>query len=494
LFENPAKMRSTVQFILDGQPVRLEFQQGRFPRPTTTLLQYLRDLPGHRGTKEGCAEGDCGACTVVLAEPDGNGGLRYRAVDSCLVLLPMVHGSQVITVEDLRDSSGSLHPVQQALVEKYGSQCGYCTPGVVMSLFALHKGTRAPAREEVIDAVAGNLCRCTGYRSIIDAGLAACGSGEHDRFAADAGAIVGQLSMIPREGLKIDTGTHRYIRPATLSEAIEARKQDPGALVICGATDVALRLTKKHEDISSILDLSGIPELRTMRAGTEGVSFGAAMTIQEALERCRSSCPPLARMLTVFGSRQIRNVATLGGNIGTASPIGDSIPVLMALKATVELTGPSGSRLLPIEAMLLGYRTTACGPDELITRIAVPPVPRDVVIQSYKISRRRDLDISSVSGAFRLRRDDAGNVTEVVIAFGGMSGKTQRATRTESFLTGRQWTREVVEEAMELLASEFTPLTDVRGTAEFRATIARNLLLKFWGETTTFSDTACVRM
>lgn len=482
-------MQSTVHFVLDGQPVRLEFLQGKSPQPTTTLLQYLRALPGHRGVKEGCAEGDCGACTVVLAEPDREKGLRYRAVNSCLVLLPMIHGKQVITIENLRDSSGSLHAVQKAMVEQYGSQCGFCTPGVVMSLFALYKSSQSPSRDEVADAVGGNLCRCTGYRSIIDAGLAACGNGMHDHFSSTQDVIVAQLHAIPREGLRIDTTEQRYIRPATLAQALEVRQSDPTALVVCGATDVALRVTKRHEQIRSILDVSGIAELRNVDDEKEGITFGAAMTMQEVLEKSLKKLPPLAEMLSVFGSRQIRNMATIGGNVGTASPIGDTLPVLIALHAEIGLTGPSGTRRLPIEAMLLGYRTTACRADELITHVFLPVLPDGVVVKSYKISRRRDLDISTVSGAFRLKKDEDGMVAEILLAFGGMAGKTQRATGTEAFLAGKPWSRRVVEEAMAGIVKEFVPLSDVRGSAGFRTIIARNLLLKFWDDTSTITDT-----
>jgi xanthine dehydrogenase small subunit len=476
-------MQSTVLFVLDGQLVRLEFPPGGSLPLTTTLLQYLRTLPEHRGVKEGCAEGDCGACTVVIAEPDGSHGLTYRAVDSCLVFLPMLHGKQVITVENVRDSSGGLHPVQKALVDHYGSQCGFCTPGVVMSLFALYKSCSSPSRDDVVDALAGNLCRCTGYKSIIDAGLVACGDRKADRFTSETNLVVELLASVPGTGLSIDSGGQRYLRPATLTEALAVRREDPAALVVSGATDLALRVTKRHELIPSILDISGIPELRTVDVSNGVVSFGAAVTIQEVLERSAGTIPALAEMLRVFGSRQIRNMATIGGNIGTASPIGDTLPVLLALQAEVELAGPYGARRLPIEEMIVGYRRTACRPDELITRVFIPTPPPDVIIRSYKISRRHDLDISTVSAAFRLETDVRGTANRVLLAFGGMAEQTRRAVRTEQFLCGKHWSRSVVEEAMEILTKEFDPLSDVRGSAEFRSTVARNLLLKFWDDT-----------
>jgi len=395
----------------------------------------------------------------------------------------MIHGKQVITVENLCDSSGNLHGVQQAMVDEFGSQCGFCTPGVVMSLLALHKTLSAPTREQVVDAIAGNLCRCTGYRSIIDAGLAAHGSGAMDHFRADAGRIRDLLLSIPRDGLLIEAGGRRYSRPSTIEEALQARRRDPDAVVLCGATDTALRVTKKHEEIPSIIDLSGISALRGQGATDTAFFFGAAVTIQEALDTAEKAIPPLAGMLSVFGSRQIRNIATIGGNVGTASPIGDTLPVLVALGAEIELTGPLGVRRIPVEEMLTGYRRTACKSDELITGVSIPRIPSDITVRAYKVSRRTDLDISTVSAAFRVRVDSDGRVDDVILAFGGMAEKVRRARSTEDFLQGKPWTREIVDRAMAGLSEEFRPLRDVRGSESFRAAVARNLLLKFWAET-----------
>jgi xanthine dehydrogenase small subunit len=394
----------------------------------------------------------------------------------------MLQGKQLITVENLREGNGTLHPVQRALVDLYGSQCGFCTPGIVMSIFALYKSGRIPERRTVVDALSGNLCRCTGYRPVIDAALKACTGDGHDRFTDQEAAVCSLLRSIPGDTLMIDTGTQRYCRPANLSEALIYRADHTGALVLTGATDVALRVTKKHEHLPSILDLSGIPELRALRAEGGMLSIGAAVTLQRILETAQESCLPLRDMLAVFGSRQIRSLATLGGNLGTASPIGDTLPVLLALKAVVKLEKSGGSRAVPVDQFITGYRKNACGENELITTVHIPAIPDGTIVRSYKVSRRRDMDISSVSAGFRLTRDGAGNVTSSVLAFGGMDATVSRARGVEAALQGARWTRESLSGAAEQLVHDFSPLSDVRGSAAFRMTVARNLLLRFWDD------------
>jgi xanthine dehydrogenase small subunit len=474
------RMQDSVQCVLDGRLIRIPFTPSSAYRPTTTVLQYLRSLPGHRGAKEGCAEGDCGACTVVLAEESAPGALTYSAVDSCLVFLPMVHGKHLITVENLRDKDGALHPVQRALVALHGSQCGFCTPGIVMSLFALYKSGDTPDRASVVDALAGNLCRCTGYRSVIEAALEACAGDRRDHFTDEETAVCSLLGTIPRETLFLNTGAQRYCRPSTLEEALAYRAEHPEALVLCGATDVALRVTKKHEQLSSILDLSGIPSLRTVCAEAGTLAIGSAVTLQDLLTATREACEPLGDMLGVFGSRQIRSMATLGGNLGTASPVSDTLPVLLALQAGVRLEKSGQWRMVAVENFVTGYRHTACGKNELITSIVIPEIPKGTIVRSYKISRRRDMDISSVSACFRLALDGTEHVSSTVLAFGGMAATVGRARHVEAALQGSRWTRDNVVTAAKELAKDFVPLSDVRGSASFRMTIARNLLLRFW--------------
>lgn len=476
-------MQSTVSFILDGKIQTVAFDGSSELRPTTTVLNYLRSLPTHKGVKEGCAEGDCGACTVVLGERNSDGTMKYRAVDSCLVFLPMIHGKQLLTVENLKNERGELHPVQQAMVETGGSQCGYCTPGFIMSLFSLYKRTGNPTRDDIDDALTGNLCRCTGYRPIIEAAATSCVNHGKDHLTNLEPQTSNLLRSIPNESLRIQTPHQLYLRPASLGEAITLLHQHPNAVVIQGATDVALRVTKKNELLKEILDLSGIEELKTFSEKANEVTIGSGLPLQELMPKIQKTFPALYTMLTVFGSQQIRNLATLGGNLGTASPIGDTLPVLFAYKARVVLEGINGRREVPIEQFIVGYRKTVRKPDELITAVILPKITNETIVWSHKISKRKDLDISTVSAGFRLERNGNGEVKEIVLAYGGMAERTKRATHAEQFLLGKQWNRESVEQAMPLIAKEFTPISDARSSAEFRKVAAKNLLLKFWNET-----------
>ena len=476
-------MQSSISFVLDDRIIAIDFGPGSGLTPTTTVLNYLRGLPTHRGVKEACAEGDCGACTVVLAEPERDGTLRYRAVDSCLIFLPMLHGKQLITVENLKSPEGDLHPVQSSMVEMRGSQCGYCTPGIVMSLFALYKSRSAVSRADIDDALTGNLCRCTGYKPIIEAAARSRLSANGDKFSLQEKETYRQLLSISAESVKIQSGTQCYYRPNSLTEALELRRRLPGAIVVNGGSDVALRVSKNHEFLPEIIDLGGIESLRHVHDDDHSVRIGAGVVLNDVQTCLKREFPALSEMLAVFGSRQIRNVATLGGNVGTGSPIGDTLPVLIAYGAKIMLSSIDGSRSLAIDNFYTGYRQSSRRPDELITGIEIPKSSNGAIVKGYKVSKRKDLDIATVSGGFRLELHGGNSISSIVLAYGGMAETVKRAGQAERYLHGKSWERETVEAAMELVDHDFKPISDARGSAEMRRIAARNLLLKFWDDT-----------
>ncbi|MFH0895883.1 MAG: xanthine dehydrogenase small subunit [Bacteroidota bacterium] len=477
-------MTNQIQFILDGNTVTLDFAKQPDLKPSTTVLNYLRSLPTHKGVKEGCAEGDCGACTVVLAE-EVNGKLKYYAVDSCLVFLPMIHGKQLITVENLAQKKNNeviLHPVQEALVGAFGSQCGYCTPGIVMSIFALYKNEINPPRTSIEDALVGNLCRCTGYQPLLEAAMKAC-NGAPDHFTANEKNIIHELQKIKKEipSVAIQSEKQKYFRPATLSESFTILKDHKDLVMVCGATDIALKQSKKFEHIPAILDLSGIQELKNMEENEKGLLFGAGTDLESIRKFTENKIPVLHHLLNVFASRQIRNVATLGGNIGSASPIGDTLPYLFASSAIVHVQSEKEKKEIPIREFITGYRKTTLQTGEIITSVFIPKAEKDEIFKTYKVSKRHDLDISTVSAAFRLKKNKD-VVENICIVYGGMSAFTQHASKAEDFLKGKKWTREVIDEALPLIRETFTPLTDARAGAEYRSSVAANLLLKFYSE------------
>ncbi|WP_207476277.1 xanthine dehydrogenase small subunit [Arenibaculum pallidiluteum] len=471
-------MPGTVRFVLGDRVVEVSD-----PDPTTTVLQWLR-AQGRTGTKEGCAEGDCGACTVVLGSVD-DGRISYRAVNACILFLPMLDGRQLLTVEDLREPRGPLHPVQQALVDHHGSQCGFCTPGFVMSLFAeFHREEGLKDEEGIQDALAGNLCRCTGYRPILDAARRVGAASRADRFAVEEPRMLALL-----EGLRRDTGLaltgpdgRRWFAPRCLAELQALLDAHPDATLLAGATDVGLWVTKQHRRPDPVVWLGDVAELRRIAQEPDRIVLGAGVSYAAALPVLASRWPAFGALVRRLGSAQIRNSGTIGGNIANASPIGDGMPALIALGARLILNRAGLRRTIPIEDYFLGYRRTALLPGEFLEAVEVPSVPGGT-FATYKVSKRRDQDISAVAAGFSVTLEE-GVVTEARLAFGGMAEIPKRAAGAEAALVGRPWTLETVAAAMEALGTDFAPLNDMRASAAYRILVARNLLMRFHLEST----------
>jgi xanthine dehydrogenase small subunit len=469
-------MPNAVRFVLDGKVKEI----GSID-PTRTVLEYLRNDERRCGTKEGCAEGDCGACTVVLGELEG-GRVRWRAVNACLLFVPALDGKALLTVESACDG-GELHPVQRALVECHASQCGFCTPGFVMSLLALYESEPAPSRERVEEVLAGNLCRCTGYRPIVDAAEAASASGGGPRLAAQEAHISALLASIARDDtLALEHEGRRWFAPRTLEALAGILERHPDARLVAGATDLGVEVTKQHRHFDTLVSLASIPALRTVSTTETHLELGAAVSYTDALGALADHHPSFAALVRRLGSQQIRNVGTLGGNVANASPIGDTLPALVALDATVVLRRGAATRELPLDEFFLGYRRTALAPGEIVERIRIPLARPGQTFRVYKVSKRRSQDISAVCGAFRLDLVD-GRVREVRICYGGMAAIPKRARGCEDALRGREWSEATVAAALPALDAELAPISDARASAGYRRLVARNLLRKLHAET-----------
>lgn len=473
---------SKISFVFRNKIHTIDFSEEKKYKPTTTVLNYLRSLADRKSVKEGCGEGDCGACTLVIADLDGNNKIQYRAYTSCLIFLPMLHGKQLITIEDVGNSK-NLHPVQKEMIEANGSQCGFCTPGFIMSIFALYKNTNNPAEEEILDALTGNLCRCTGYRPIIEAAKRACVHNGKDHFTEKEAEVIKMLQKIKnqKDTIDISTENQKYLVPFTLKEALELRKKYPEAILTNGASDVALRVTKKRELLPLIIDLSQVSEIKKMEETKNDYTIGAGLSLEDLRLLGKKDFPALSKMLDVFGSRQIRNRATLGGNIGGASPIGDMPPVLMAYDAIVIVENLEEKREIKLSEFVTAYHQTQLKDDEIIVGVKLKKEQKYSFINSYKISKRKDLDISTVSLGASIKLEN-NKIEEINLFYGGMAALTKRAAKVEAFLKDKEWTRENVEQALPLADEDFTPISDARSEAEGRQVMARNLILKFWSD------------
>ncbi|MDF4210960.1 xanthine dehydrogenase small subunit [Pseudomonas protegens] len=469
-----------IQFLLN-QELRSEHALD----PNLTVLNYLREHLGKPGTKEGCASGDCGACTVVVGElqTDAQGGesIRYRSLNSCLTFVSSLHGKHLISVEGLKHQ-GQLHSVQQAMVDCHGSQCGFCTPGFVMSLFALQKNSSQPDANKAHEALAGNLCRCTGYRPILAAAEQACCGGQSDQFDARQAETISRLKAIaPKDTGELNSGDKRCLVPLTVADLADLYDAYPQARLLAGGTDLALEVTQFHRTLPVMIYVGNIAQMKRIEHFDDRLEIGAATALTDCYDALRAEYPDFGELLQRFASLQIRNQGTLGGNIGNASPIGDSPPLLIALGAQIVLCKGEVRRTLALEDYFIDYRVTARQESEFIEKIIVPRASAERLFRAYKVSKRLDDDISAVCAAFNLRIDN-GVVSDARIAFGGMAAIPKRAKNCEAALIGAPWNQSSIERACAALAEDFTPLSDFRASKEYRLLSAQNLLRKYFIE------------
>ncbi|MGH6893933.1 MAG: xanthine dehydrogenase small subunit [Dongiaceae bacterium] len=451
--------------------------------PNTTVLNYLRRVERRVGTKEGCGEGDCGACTVVLGELEGD-RLTYRAVNSCIQFVGTLDGKQLLTVEDLAAPDGTLHPCQQAMVETHGSQCGFCTPGFVMSLFALYHEAGQPDRNRIDDAMAGNLCRCTGYGPIAAAAKAMKADGRPDRFARQAAQTTATLKTLDDGRTPcLQGGGGRYFAPRTSAELARLMLEHPGATILSGGTDVGLWVTKQLRRLDPIIYVGEVADLKQISVGERWIEIGAGVTYTQALATIEAHYPDIADMMRRLGSEQIRNAGTIGGNIANGSPIGDSPPPLIALGSRLVLRRGDRHRELALEDFYIDYGKQDRQPGEFVVAVRIPVADPNRILRCYKIAKRFDQDITASLGAFALTLAD-GAVADIRICYGGMAPIPKRAKAAEAALKGRDWNADNVELACRLLAEDYTPITDMRASASYRLKVAQNLLRKFFIETT----------
>ncbi|WP_168074593.1 xanthine dehydrogenase small subunit [Caulobacter sp. SSI4214] len=459
-------MGETIRFLLDG-----EAREVHGANPTTTLLEHLRGPMRRTGTKEGCAEGDCGSCTVLVGEPEGE-GVAWRAVNACIQLLPMVHGKALMTVESLA-KNGQPHPVQQAMVDRHGSQCGFCTPGIVMSLYARAIGAKG-ARAPVGEVLAGNLCRCTGYGPIIEVanGLSAEAAPE-----VDLSAVRDETMLTLSFQDEVHGVTRTWLAPRTADELAQAYLEYPDATIVAGATDVGLWVTKLRKPLPTLISLSEVAELKALRETEGGLWIGAGVRYVDAIAAVAKLYPDLGAMMRRLGSTQVRNSGTIGGNIANGSPIGDMPPALIAAGARLVLRRGGERREMALEAFFLDYGKQDRRPGEFVEAVIAPRLDVGRIFKVFKLSKRFDQDISAVCGAFSLLVED-GVVRDARVAFGGMAGTPKRAQACEAALIGKPWTEATVEAAMGALDADYTPMSDMRASAAYRSLAARNMLRK----------------
>ena len=468
-----------IRFLLNGNRVDVNDIA-----PTTSILNYLRYDLGLIGTKEGCAEGDCGACTIVVAELDVHGKLITRAINACIQFVPGLNGKAIYTVEYLRQQSGNLHPVQQAMVDCHGSQCGFCTPGFIMSLWNVYldhsQAKTSPSDLQLRTALSGNLCRCTGYKPILEAGKKMF---DLPSVKFDEATVADALKNLNDDSLfEYEFQGQNFYSPKTLKQLTVLRAKKPQATLIAGCTDVGLWVNKQFRDLGDMVYTGNVAELKNIVIENDELYIGAAASLTDAFDAIAEYFPQIDEQWKRFASVPIRNAGTLGGNVANGSPIGDSMPWLITLNAKVKLASATASRVLPLEDLYTGYMQKSMHEDEIVEAVIVPVSQPGLTFRTYKLSKRYDSDISAVCAAFAIRLDDK-TINDVRIAYGGMAAVPMRAVSTESSMNGKVWNEDTVATAMEKISDDFSPLSDMRASADNRRKSATNLLYRFFLET-----------
>ena len=463
----------TIQFLFNNKIFKI-----KNPDPNKTILNYIRNDLKMTGTKEGCAEGGCGACTIVLGELNKN-KIVYKAINACISFLPILNGKQLILIEDLSNGK-SLHPVQEAMIKFHGSQCGFCTPGFTMSLFSMHKNNRSINNEIVEEALSGNLCRCTGYRPIIDAAKSLNNKNDIDQFKKYKNKTIKLLKNIKSTDIEINNKGKKFFAPKTISNLKKILNKYPDAKILSGGTDLSLEVTKFRKEIKTIISLNSIEKLNFIKKNRNLIEIGATTSLFKFQNFIKKYFLDFYDILKRYGSLQIRNVGTIAGNIATASPIGDTLPLLLTLDAKIVVQGKKQRKTFSFSEFFISYRKTKLKKGEFIYSIKIPII-KDNIFKAYKISKRFDDDISSVCGSFNflIKKN---KITKAAIAYGGMSEIPKRALAIEKKLINSEFSENSFHQAVGLINKDFTPLDDMRASSHYRLVVAKNLLLKAFYE------------
>ena len=467
-------MSNEITFILNQDLIKINNID-----PNTTVLNYLRDIKNLRGTKEGCASGDCGACTAVIAELI-NDKLVYKSINTCIMFLYNLHGKQLTTVEFLIKDN-RLHPVQQSMIDNSGSQCGFCTPGFIMSMFSMFKNKQEVDKKSIDENLAGNLCRCTGYKSIYLAAKKMYSYGKTDHFTKDKYKIINRLKSIKQKDISINYLNKEFYIPSNLNTLKNNINKSKNFKFLSGGTDLALEVTKKRKSIESFIFLGNNNDLKYIKVIDNSILIGGATPINDTINILKKYYPAIADMYMRYGSTQIRNVATIGGNIANASPIGDSAPALISLDSSVTIEG-NKTKIIKLKDFFISYKKTVLQKNEFLKEIIIP-IDKNSIFKCYKISKRFDDDISAVFMAINLKQKNQ-IINKISITLGGMAEIPKKAINTEKFLNRKKFNYNNIIKAKEYLAEDFNPINDMRASKKYRKIISQNLLEKFYYEVT----------